>query len=224
MTTSTMPQELAEGYRRFAQGRRREQQNLYAELGQGQSPHTLVISCADSRVDPAVIFGADPGDLFVIRNVANLVPPFDAYSTDPQAALAGTAAALEFAVGHLKVSRILVMGHAKCGGVAAALHQCAHPEVREQTDSGRFFIDQWVSLMHQDGKDVLAQSPAEDRQQALEFQNVRRSLDRLMAFPFIAEAVTAGRLSLHGAWFDIAAAQLCWLQESGEFLPVEGQA
>ncbi|MGB1147897.1 MAG: carbonic anhydrase [Alphaproteobacteria bacterium] len=221
MSTRTMPQELAEGYKRFAQGRRVDEEKLYAELGKGQSPHTLVISCADSRVDPATIFGADPGELFVIRNVANLVPPFAAYSDDPNASLAGTAAALEFGVGHLKVSRILVMGHAKCGGVAAALHQCAHPEIKEQTDSGRYFIDQWVGLMHDDGKEVLAQSAPEDQQQALEFQNVRRSLDRLMAFPFIKDAVDEGRLTLHGAWFSIADAQLCWMQETGEFLPVE---
>ena len=96
MCSTTMPQELADGYSRFASDRAEEQQKLYEQLGKGQSPHTLVISCADSRVDPATIFGAGPGELFVIRNVANIVPPHAAYAEDPNANLAGTAAALEW--------------------------------------------------------------------------------------------------------------------------------
>ena len=163
MSRTALPEPLAEGYSRFVNQRAPAEQALYQQLGQGQSPHTLVLSCADSRVDPATIFGAAPGELFVLRNVANLVPAFDRYSDDGheasevggQGPLTATAAGLEFAVGHLRVSRILVMGHARCGGVAAALHQCQHPEIAEDKGSGRYFIDRWVGQMTDDGRQVL---------------------------------------------------------------------
>ena len=226
MSTRTMPQELAEGYKRFAQGRRVDEEKLYAELGKGQSPHTLVISCADSRVDPATIFGAAPGELFVIRNVANIVPPHSAYADAPNSHLAGTAAALEFAVGHLRVSRIVVMGHAKCGGVAAALGNAQNPDATPTEGSGRYYIDQWVGLMDEDGKNAVEENPQMDQdglQLCLEHKNVRRSIERVKAFPFVQEAMKEGRLTLHGAWFSIADAELFWMQDNGQFLSVEAQ-
>ena len=226
MCSTTMPQELADGYSRFVSDRAEEQQKLYEQLGKGQSQHTLVISCADSRVDPATIFGAAPGELFVIRNVANIVPPHSAYADDANANLAGTAAALEFAVGHLRVSRIVVMGHAKCGGVAAALGNAQNPDTKPTQGSGRYYIDQWVGLMDEDGKNTVAENPQMDQdglQLCLEHKNVRRSLERVEAFPFVQEAMKEGRLTLHGAWFSIADAELFWMQDNGEFLSVEAQ-
>ena len=186
MCSTTMPQELADGYSRFVSNRIEEQQKLYEQLGKGQSPHTLVISCADSRVDPATIFGVAPGELFVIRNVANIVPPHSAYADAPNSHLAGTAAALEFAVGHLRVSRIVVMGHAKCGGVAAALGNAQNPDATPTEGSGRYYIDQWVGLMDEDGKNAVEENPQMDQdglQLCLEHKNVRRSIERVKAFP-----------------------------------------
>lgn len=226
MCSTTMPQELADGYSRFVSNRIEEQQKLYEQLGTGQSPHTLVISCADSRVDPATIFGAAPGELFVIRNVANIVPPHSAYADAPNSHLAGTAAALEFAVGHLRVSRIVVMGHAKCGGVAAALGNAQNPDATPTEGSGRYYIDQWVGLMGEDGKNAVEENPQMDQdglQLCLEHKNVRRSIERVKAFPFVQEAMKEGRLTLHGAWFSIGDAELFWMQDNGEFLSVEAQ-
>lgn len=235
MSSSTMPDELADGYNRFVSKRAEEQQNLYRELGQGQAPHTLVISCADSRVDPATIFGAGPGELFVIRNVANIVPPPSAYGDDPKAPLAGTAAALEFAVDHLRVSRIVVMGHAKCGGVAAALGQAQKEKAERDTGPGQAagedqsspsYISRWVGLMAEDGTETVMNNLAMDQdglQQCLEHQNVRSSLERIQGFPFIRKAMDERGLTLHGAWFSIAAAELFWMQDNGEFLSVEDQ-
>ena len=232
MSRTALPEQLAEGYSRFVNHRAPAEQALYQQLGQGQSPHTLVLSCADSRVDPATIFGAAPGELFVLRNVANLVPSFDRYSDDShegsevggQGPLTATAAGLEFAVGHLRVSRILVMGHARCGGVAAALHQCQHPEIAHDKTSGRYFIDRWVGQMADDGREVLADHPGADAdtlQQQLEFRNVRQSVERLRSYPFIASAEAEGRLSLHGGWFSIADAALWWMLDDGSFAAVE---
>ena len=232
MSRNALPEPLAEGYSRFVNQRAPAEQALYQQLGQGQSPHTLVLSCADSRVDPATIFGAAPGELFVLRNVANLVPAFDRYNDEgntngqsgEQGPLTATAAGLEFAVGHLRVSRILVMGHARCGGVAAALHQCQYPEIADDKDSGRYFIDRWVGQMTDDGHKVLADhagADADTLQQQLEFRNVRQSVARLRSYPFIASAETEGRLSLHGGWFSIADAALWWMQDDGSFSVVE---
>ena len=225
VSRTALPEQLAEGYSRFVNQKAPAAQALYQRLGEGQTPHTLVLSCADSRVDPTTIFAAAPGELFVLRNVANVVPSFERYSAEGQGALTATAAGLEFAVGHLKVSRILVMGHARCGGVAAALHQCQNPEIAEQKDSGRYFIDRWVAQMTEDGDSVLAEYEGEGPavvQQQLEFRNVRQSVKRLRSYPFIANAEADGRLSLHGAWFSIAYAALWWMQDDGNFGIVEG--
>lgn len=225
MSTPTMPDELADGYNRFVFERGEEQEKLYRELGKGQSPHTLVISCADSRVDPATIFGAGPGELFVIRNVANIVPPCDAYGADPDGPLAGNAAAFEFAVDHLRVSRIVVMGHARCGGVAAALGHAQSMEAGK-APAKRSFISRWVSLMADDGSKTVKENPSMDQdglQTCLEHQNVRSSLERMKSFPFIRKAMDEGRLTLHGAWFSIASAELFWMQDNGEFLSVEAE-
>jgi len=165
-----------------------------------------VISCCDSRVDPVTIFDAEPGHLFVIRNVANLVPPFRAGD-----GLQGTSTAIEFAVRHLKVRQMIVLGHAHCGGVAAAL------DGRLARDAT--FLGNWVSLL--DAAKARA-GTGEDVQAAVEYASVRVSLERLATFPFVVEAVVAGRLELSGALFSIFDGRLEILdRESGEFRAVD---
>ena len=203
------PDDLKNGYRAFRRGTYRHQANLYEELGRGQDPDIMIIGCADSRAEPADIFNAAPGQLFVVRNVANLVPPYD-----PDGGLHGVSAALEFAVTALEVKHILVMGHGGCGGVSASL------SAAKDTPVGQF-IAPWVRLLDKARDEVLA-SGGEDPQQALEYAGVGTSLANLMTFPFVAERVNAGKLALHGAWFAIAHGELHWRDEqTGAFTVVE---
>ncbi len=180
----------------------------------------MIIACADSRVDPATIFGAAPGELFVARNVANLVPPFDA-----SGGYHGTSAAIEFAVMGLQVEHLVVMGHARCGGIAACLAAAEHgPDGQQNAPRavGRF-IDPWVKIAAPARSAVLARGDSDPDavQQALEYESIGLSLDNLRTFPFIAEAEQAGRLRLHGAWFAIRGGLLHWRNpENGCFAPV----
>ncbi len=195
---------LLEGYRRFRAGHWLDHRERYESLSEGQTPRICVISCSDSRVDPVSIFDARPGDLFVVRNVANLVPP---YATDD--GLHGTSAAIEFAVCSLKVETILVLGHARCGGVAAA--------IGEAPPKDAVFLRQWISLLN-DAKLRAGDHDAE----ALEHASIKVSLERLMTFPFVAEAVRAQRLSLVGARFSIFDGRLEILDSTtGEFSDAE---
>lgn len=187
---------LIDGYRAFKSGRWPEERAHYEELARkGQDPHFLVIACSDSRADPATIFNASPGELFVIRNVAGIVPPFESDSGHR-----GTSAALAFAVMQLQVREILILGHAQCGGVAAALDN--------RLVAGVPFIGNWIELL----KPALDHSAHihDDaaRHTAMERDCVRLSLDNLMTFPFVAERVREGRLKLNGARFGIANGQL----------------
>lgn len=208
-----MPRELADGYRRFRKGRFTDEANRYRELAEGQTPRTMIIACADSRVDPATIFAAGPGELFVVRNVAAIVPP-----CDPDGGYHGTSAAIEFAVTGLHVENIVVMGHGLCGGVAAALAAAEDRPVGQ-------FIGPWVSLIQDVRDELIARAPhqsQEERQRALERMAVQQSLDNLMTFPFLSEAVEAGRLKLAGAWFAIMEGELHWLDwDSGVFEAVD---
>lgn len=192
--------QLIAGYRRFRAGHWLDHREHYEGLSERQTPSVCVISCCDSRVDPVTIFDARPGELFVIRNVANLVPP---YSVDD--GLHGTSTAIEFAVRNLKVGAIMVLGHARCGGVRAAI------------DAGPLgdaaFLSQWISLL-----DDAKLRVGDDDADALEHASIKVSLERLMTFPFVAEAVRAGRLSLVGARFSIFDGRLEILDpKTGEF-------
>lgn len=205
--------ELVSGYRAFRAGRYADQAALYRRLSaQGQSPKTMIIACCDSRADPATIFDAPPGALFVVRNVANLVPPYA-----PDGTYHGTSAALEFAVTALKVENIVVMGHGQCGGIAAFLDE------RRDAASPGDFIGKWISLLEGPRTEAARNgggTPA-SRQQAVEFAAIRQSLANLATFPFVRSRVAAGRLRLRGAWFEIASGQLLALDsESGEFVVV----
>lgn len=184
---------LIAGYREFRGQRWPQERRLYEALAQDQKPKTFVISCCDSRVDPATIFNAGPGELFIARNVANLVPPFE-----DGGSYHGTSAALEFAVTALKVETILVLGHARCGGVAAALAPTELPP-------GSFLAD-WIKLL--DSALARCADKAGDRQEAVERESIRLSLERLGSFPFVADAVRSRGLALCGARFSIADGKL----------------
>ncbi len=191
--------ELLAGYRRFRAGRYLEDARRYSELGEGQDPDIMVIACCDSRADPSVIFDAAPGELFVVRNVANLVPPHG-----PDGGLHGVSAALEFAVTALKVRHIVIMGHGGCGGVAASLSAAQQRPVGE-------FIAPWVELLDGPRNRLFSDEPdCEDYQTALELRGIGQSIENLKTFPFVRTAMEAGALELHGAWFAIARGELHW--------------
>jgi len=199
-------QRLLDGYRRFhAEIWPREQARFETLADRGQRPRAMVISCSDSRVDPQLIFDARPGELFVVRNVANLVPPYE-----PDAAYHGTSAALEFGVRVLGVRDLVVMGHGFCGGVRALL-EGAPAEAQD-------FVAPWMGIAAPARERALACTPA-DPQEACEQEVVRLSLANLLTFPWVREAVEAGRLGLHGLHFDIRIGQLTVLTADG-FAPV----
>jgi carbonic anhydrase len=179
---------LLEGYRRFRTETWPVQRARYEALAKwGQSPETLIVACSDSRVDPQTVFSAVPGEIFVIRNVAALVPVYQ-----PDARYHGTSAALEFGVRVLKVARIVVLGHAQCGGVRAMI-EGAPPEAHD-------FVQPWVSMAKPALHDV---PPGPDILTRAETEVVRLSLANLLTFPWIRQAVTDGTLELHGFRFDI---------------------
>jgi carbonic anhydrase len=203
---------LIEGYRRFRDLEWHEERDRWEQLSQGQSPEVMVIACSDSRVDPAQIFDASPGEMFVVRNVANLVPPYQ-----PDQNYHGVSAALEFAVTQLKVREVIVMGHGFCGGCAAAL-------TRQFDGAGHGeggFIARWIDLLDEARDRVLAKFPGPlDRPafHAMEHEGVRVSLGNLRTFPWVAEREQAGELKLRGAFFAISDGVLHLLdEETGEF-------
>jgi len=179
----------------------------YADLAaDGQNPETMIVSCCDSRVDPETIFSAMPGELFVVRNVANLVPPFETTGT-----YHGVSAALEFAALNLRVKNIVVMGHSGCGGIRA----CVEKSTTRQSEAQ--FISNWMSLLDE-GRDKLADQlrgkPFEQVCSAMEWEAIRTSLRNLRTFPCIQTLEAKGRVSLHGAHFDIATGALTVLNQA----------
>ena len=201
---------LLDGYRRFREKGWERERERWSTLAEGQSPRVMVIACSDSRVDPAEIFDARPGEMFVVRNVANLVPPCEARAGGRH----GVSAALEFAVTQLEVGEIIVMGHEMCGGCAAALtgqfDDAAHGE-------GHFIAD-WIEMLRE-ARDKVRSEHGEDFR-AMELEAVRVSLANLRTFPWVREREADGRLKLHGAYFAIADGVLHLLDEGrGEFAP-----
>jgi len=202
---------LLNGYQRFRAGRYDLERRRWETLAEGQSPPVMIIGCCDSRVDPATIFDTEPGQAFILRNVANLVPPFEQGS-----GLHGVSAALEFGVTHLNVRHIVVVGHGACGGIAAALGGHGDPD--------RNFIDRWIALLDPAVERVRTSNP-DDPQWALELEGVKTSLTNLRSFPFVAEREAAGELQLHGCHFAIAEGRLWELDErTGEFHVIEEPA
>lgn len=206
-----MVDRLIDGYRRFRSEQWPRERERFARLAKGQEPQALVIACSDSRVDPMMVFDTAPGELFVVRNVANLVPPYA-----PDAAYHGTSAAIEFAVRALKVPNIIVLGHGSCGGVQALL-QGAPPTVSD-------FVGQWMTIGEPARQRALACPHAHDRQQACEQEIVRLSLDNLMSFRWVREAVEARHLRLWGCHFDIRTGVLQMIGPDGKFAPFDEEA
>jgi len=202
---SPFPQRLIDGYRTFASQRLPTEQSRYRELSvRGQSPEVMVIGCCDSRVSPEVIFDAGPGELFVMRNIANLVP---VYQPDENAH--GVSAALEFAVNVLRVKHIVVLGHAQCGGIRAFVDKI------EPLSPGDF-IGKWMAMFIKPGE-VVEQRSHETMQkfvERIEKAAVFRSLENLMTFPFVRNAVERGTMQLHGAYFGVAEGSLFVLDQT----------
>lgn len=208
-----IPTQLADGYKRFRSERYVNEAARYRTLAREQRPRTMIIGCADSRVDPSTIFSAAPGELFVVRNVAAIVPPFEEHGT-----FHGTSAAVEFAISVIGVSDLVVMGHGMCGGVTAALAAGQNRPV------GRF-IRPWVDILSGVRDEMIASAPDADParlQRTLEHLAVQHSLSNLRQFPFVQQAIADKRLALHGAWFSIGEGELHWLDpQSGEFGSIE---
>ncbi|WP_326524287.1 carbonic anhydrase [Sphingomonas sp.] len=202
---------LIEGYYRFRGGEWLEERERWSELAEGQSPKVMVIACSDSRVDPATIFGSRPGEVFVVRNVAALVPPFDA-----SGGLHGVSAALEFAVTKLGIEEIVVLGHGACGGVSAALTQ----SLADAKPGEGGFVAEWIGLLDEAREKVVCKHGVTDAgQTALEQEGVRVSIANLKTFPFVRKGLSEGRLSIHGAVFAIADGKLRVLEGDNGFVP-----
>lgn len=205
-----LPESLLAGYRTFMNEHFSHETTRYRELAdKGQSPQTLVIACCDSRAAPETIFNTAPGEIFVLRNVANLIPPYE-----PDGEFHAASAALEFAVQSLKVKNIVVMGHGRCGGIKAALAPESTPL------SPGDFIGKWMSLIAPaaeavSNNELMTQT---ERQTALERISIRYSIKNLRTFPCVDILEKKGRLTLYGAWFDILTGEL-WVMDSqtGDF-------
>ena len=201
-----LPSILTDGYARFRSGHYARRVETYRALAEGQEPPVMVIGCCDSRVDPAAVFDAGPGRLFVVRNVANLVPPCDPAGEDSGADF-GTGAAIEFAVECLGVRHIVIMGHSQCGGIRAYI------EGRGAAPAQPGFIGKWVSLIRGAEARLPADAPKEGpgQQRAFEYASILNSLDNLLTFSFVRQAVEDGRVKLHGVHFSIADGRLAAL-------------
>ena len=209
---SFFPDTLTDRYRRFKHRIFVPNADQYEELATyGQSPEIMIISCCDSRVDPEIIFNAMPGELFVARNVANLVPPYETGGK-----FHGVSAGIEFAVMNLRVKHLVILGHSGCGGVKAALDRSAAIETEAH------FISRWMSMLDEARLSVLAShqlKTAAEQLQALEREGIKTSIRNLRTFPFVKDLEDRGKLSLHGAHFDIKSGTLAALNhQNGQFV------
>lgn len=196
---------LIAGYQRFRAGSWPDKRKVFEGLAEaGQRPKALVIACVDSRVDPAMIFDAGPGELLIIRNVANLVPPYA-----PDNAYHGTSAALEMGVRILEIPHIIVLGHGMCGGAQALL--------TDAPNSANDFVGPWMQIAESARARAMQYTLPEERRQCCEEEVVKLSLANLLTFPWIRDRVEAGTLELHGAWFAIHSGLLTMLQPDGRF-------
>lgn len=208
---------LIDGYRRFRRGPYQDQRARYDALAaQGQKPRVMVIACCDSRVDPTIVFDAAPGQMFVLRHIAALVPPCERDGKHHSAS-----AAIEYAVTQLAIDHVVVFGHGRCGGIQASLSG----QLAGGADAEGSFIHHWMEIIEPARERVLAAaaiSPDVDAQKALELAAIRVSIDNLRTFPFVREKEMRGELTIHGTFFDIADGFLLVLDpDSGSFKPVD---
>ena len=204
---------LLAGYRRFREFRYEAEKSRWRALADGQSPRAIIIACCDSRADPATIFDTDPGEIFVVRNVANLVPPFEGGGGRH-----GVSAALEFAVTQLEVAEVVVMGHERCGGIQAALTGQFH----DAPNGEGGFVANWMSQIDERAAEIVAKhGTGEDAARVLEEVAIRQSLANLRTFPFVTAREQAGSLKVIGCHFSISEGQLFMLDEAEDtFRPV----
>ena len=204
------PNQLIERYKKFKNTVFESESNYYSDLAKnGQNPEIMIISCCDSRVDPESIFSARPGELFVVRNVANLVPPYET-----QGSYHGVSAAIEFAVLNLQIKHLIILGHTFCGGISVALDS----DTAIQTDAN--FISKWMSILDEPKTRIAANSPHDHDHQCHELglEGIKHSLKNLRTFPFVRILEKKGSLQLHGARFDIENGELFVLnEETGDF-------
>lgn len=209
---ASFPSRLLRGYATFREQRLPQESSRYRVLAEaGQRPRTMIVGCCDSRAAPETIFDAAPGELFVVRNVANLVPPYD-----PDGEYHGTSAAIEFGVMGLKVQHIVVLGHGRCGGVQAYM---AARDGQGIGLAASDFIGKWITLIAP-AEALVCDDPGEtqDAQRALEFASIRKAVENLRTFPTIRSLEEIGEIELHGAWFDISTGELHLLDpETGRF-------
>lgn len=211
---AAFPERLLQGYRAFRKDRLPLEERRYRILAEaGQRPQIMLVACCDSRAAPETIFDAAPGEMFVVRNVANLVPPHD-----PDGEFHGTSAAIEYGVLALRVRHVVVMGHGRCGGVQSYLATREQPQNAQALPQGDY-INRWITLLRP-AEELICDDPSEGtaRRRALEFASVRKAIENLRSFPRLAELEEIGELELHGAWFDISTGELHVLdQASGRF-------
>ncbi|MFL6749092.1 MAG: carbonic anhydrase [Sphingomicrobium sp.] len=204
---------LLDGYRRFRANRFETARGRWQELAEGQAPRAVVIACSDSRADPATIFDTNPGEIFVVRNVANLVPPFETGGGRH-----GVSAALEFAVTQLNIPEIIIMGHERCGGISAALTGQFHGAPAGEGG----FVHKWMSQIDEPAERISREyGTDEDAHRLLEEVAIRQSLANLRSFPFVADREKNGTLKILGCHFSISDGELWLLDEADDcFRPV----
>lgn len=194
---------LVAGFRRFHERTFLKEGSIYSRLEDGQAPKTLIIGCSDSRVDPAILTSASPGELFVVRNVANLVPPYESAKTG----LHGVSAAIEFAVVNLKVENVVILGHRQCGGIRALMTS------KEKSEG---FIGQWMSIAEQVKQNVLASHSGDDIETQCihcEKESIVNSIKNLKTFPFVTEALKDRNMLILGIYFDMENGELLEFDE-----------
>ncbi|QFT97504.1 Carbonic anhydrase 1 [Roseovarius sp. THAF8] len=210
-----LPSYLVQRYKGWKATKYQDNQAWYRHLAQeGQHPRAMIICCCDSRVHVTAIFGADQGEFFLHRNIANLVPPFT-----PDGQQHGTSAAVEYAVTALKVAHVIVLGHSNCGGVRGCDAMCSGeaPELNDKTS----FVGRWMDILRPGYERVKKIKDTDERVAALEKQAVLVSLENLVTFPFVAAAIESGHLTLHGLWHDIGEGEIeHYLPEEGGFVTV----
>lgn len=207
------------GFKRFQKNAFCHSRDLYESLLQGQRPKALVVACSDSRVDPAILTDSCPGELFVVRNIGGLVPPFE-----PDSGRHGVSAAVEYAVLVLKVEHIIVMGHSHCGGIEALMTE---PDPAADAETGYSFVRPWVDIASAAREQVLRElsgAPFDKKCRACEQASVLVSLENLLTFPFVYRRAAGGSLTLHGWWFNMQSGELLsYLPETGAFEPLVGR-
>ncbi len=203
------PRKLLGGYAHFRKNRLSRERERYEQLAEsGQKPDTMIIACCDSRSAPETIFGAAPGEMFVVRNVANIMPPYE-----DDGHYHGTSAALEFAVQELRVKHIVIMGHGRCGGIKAFRRQMMG--IDNQPLSPGDFIGKWISLLDPVAQKIerVEGETEEELQGKLEAESIRQSIEHLKSFPCVSLLLEREQIGLHGAWFDISSGELWTMDE-----------